>query len=143
MKRERFWLQHGWRILFGCAAVIVSMGWAIDSIRQSYARPPMLDFNDAPYRVFTGNMSNGQQDTLMTVSSGQSLILTGGTSSTTNCHIYEDTTMKLDGGSYALVQNGLFSNGQGHLPISAGSTLYMRASGGSCTYYIEGYLVEL
>ncbi len=142
MKQEYVWL-HGWKLLFGLSMLAVSIGWMAQSIQKAYARPPMLKLGDAPYQSFTGGLGNGSQDILLTVPAGQTFIVTGGTSSSPYCHIYENTTLRLNGTSDALTQRGLFSHGQGHLQIAAGSVLSIQASGSSCTYYIEGYLADL
>ena len=125
---------------FGIASIIAAIGFTAQSIQSAHGSRPILDHSNFPYDSFTGSISNGSTVTLLTVPAGQVFIVTGGNSDGPYCDLYQDTTQVLEGNSQAFdSEGGLLNQGNGHLQISSASSLIIRASGSTCTYYLEGY----
>ena len=125
---------------FGIASIIAAIGFTAQSIQMAYGSRPPLDHSNFPYESFTGSLSNGNSSTLLTVPSGQIFIVTGGNSDGSYCDLYNDTTQVLEGNSQAFdAEGGLLNQGKGHIHIPSSTSLIIRASGSTCTFYLEGY----
>jgi len=92
---------------------------------------------------FTGSTPTGST-TVYTVPANRILVVTGATLTTT-ASLYQDTTLKVLGGSFAMVAgstnnpSAVLATGNGHLVFAPGSNVVIN---GSSNYYIQGYLAH-
>lgn len=114
---------------------------------ENYSQPYYLEGyyaapNNCPYENFTGLLSANQTIDLLVVPNDKVFVITGGSASIVEIDLYEDSTLVLDGTAEALyTSTSTFQHGNGHLMISAGSTLKItsNSSSNNTRYYIEGY----
>jgi hypothetical protein len=123
---------------FGVAAAVGSFSRA-----DAQGLGPEVTGGTHPYVSFSGSAPGGNF-TVYTVPSDRILVVTGASMSTV-ASLYQGATLKVHGGSLAMLANGtygggsLLNQGHGHLVFDPGSTVVINGSTG---YYIEGYLAH-
>lgn len=136
-----------WKHLMGIAMIITASGFFARSIQPAQANMPVgMQWGEFPYENFSymdGTLpaiSNGSTHDLLTIPNDRIFIVTAMTSSY-SCYLYVDGNM-LRGGNDLFKYNypTIFTTGNAHLVVPAGSTLQVVANGSTCTVtHFEGY----
>ena len=151
--------MHNWKSLFGVAAIVLSIGFTIQSILPSHAQiGPSVSYGQNPYKAFYGMASQGNTSLLTT--SAETFLITG-----INANDGENLSVEIDGVTaipasaldekqtyhsaqsatydsynWAYARENLFLSGKMMLPVEPGSTLSISCANSSgCFYYIQGY----
>ena len=151
-----------YKILFGIAAMIASIGFTIQSIVPADAlMTSSVSYGSNPYKAFYGTTQQGTTSLLTT--NTETFIITGVTSDDGDdlsvvidgvtvipatsldekdtYHSPQNSTY--DSYNWAYARSNLFLNGNATLPVEPGETLQVNCSNNSgCFYYIQGYYVH-
>ena len=137
-----------YKVLFGYAAILLSIGFVIRSITFAYAYPtgPNVSMGSNPIENIYGydQIAAGNTNTLFTNNTQGPFIITQYLSNTT---LY--CTLQIDGNSILehhknFGQDYVYgaNNFTGTIVVSAGSTLSIKNNAGDyrqCAYYMDGY----
>ena len=121
---------------------LLSAGYFFRSVQTLFADPivhhPSVSKGSFPYMQFTGS---GVNPTVTLLSSTSEFIITTAIMGS-NCDLYSDASLLVKGESEAMSTQNDFAlaTGNGHLRVEAGATISID---GNCTYFIEGYEVEV
>ena len=130
--------------LFGIAAIIMSVGYLLQSLPEAQAlNTPAVDLGANPYRSFHGLGPNHT----MSLDSTQDFIVTTVMSDNSSCALLVNGSSVHSTSQnynpfffYAGTQNSnAFTSGQGHLVIPSGASFALANCG---TWYLEGYYVR-
>lgn len=140
-----------YKVLFGYAAILLSIGFVIRSITFAYAYPtgPSVSMGSIPYETFAGGLSvTGQSSSpnkskvLLTVPSDNIFVVTTcitGNRISIN-EVISGTSSNL--GGWGCHTEGALRNGNSHIVVDSGAELKVSMSGStqsSQSYFIEGY----
>ena len=107
-----------------------------------YIEGHYMEESSFPYTSYTGSLSSGQSQTLLTVPSGKEFILTRLSMNAIQVDLYENNTLRVKGASRAFYEPySSFNKGTAHVLFSAGNTVRLiNNSPYTRDYYMEGYL---
>ena len=137
-----------YRILIGIAAIIAATGYLLRSLPDAQAQSlgPVVSLGEAPWLSFTGEVAEGVEETIYTVPTDQVFVLTGGCLDYANSDIYEDSTLKIEGGSNAIycstTNSAMLGLNTSHIVFAAGSEVIIDAGPGHVEYFLQGYLAH-
>ena len=136
-----------WKQLMGLSMVIAASGFFVRSFQTAQANTPVgMQWGDFPYENFSymdgslPTISDGNTHNLLTIPNDRIFIVTAMTANYP-CYLYVDGAM-LRGGNNLFSYNypTIFSTGNAHLVVPAGSTLQIVATGSNCSVsHFEGY----
>jgi len=136
------------RNLFGLAAVILSVSVLVHAMSPASAYPGGMEVTggESPYVSFTGRIDPSTTSTVYTIPADRVFVLTGAVANSNDVHLYESETMKVNGYSNVMSddgQNGFLTQGNGTVVFAGASALRVHNDSGSHRYYsIQGYLAH-
>jgi hypothetical protein len=137
-----------YRILIGIAAIIAATGYLLRSLPDAQAQSlgPVVSLGEAPWVSITGEVEQETTETIYTVPSDQVFVLTGACLDYSGSDIYEDSTLKIDAGSYASYCSsthlGMLGQNTSHIVFAAGSEVIIDAGNNTVEYLMQGYLAH-
>jgi len=134
--------------IFAVAVLVAAIAYFIDSLGAANASfsGPTITGGESPWISFAGDptLLMGESETIYTVPSDRSLVITGARLSTSLVDLYEGETLRIDGGSDAM-SYGFLAHGNGHISFPAGAEVRLVNPDGSSArpyYIIFGYLAH-
>ena len=130
-----------YKILFGYAAVLLSIGFVIRSITFAYAYPtgPSVSMGSIPYASFSGKNNTS----ILTTNSNENFIITGVVTSSSSCYLYVEDTVAIKN-AFLWKETASQLNNSLNIVVSPNSTVRMaggtnNTSSCSDSWYVQGY----
>ena len=136
------------RNLLGISAVMLSSAVLIHSLKSADASMPVgMQHGQFPYVSFSHHDGtipyvNNSTQNVLTVPSDRIFIVTGMVDSSNSCNLYVDGSI-IRGGNSIFYETNMFTTGNAHLVIPAGSTLQIHSNGYCLVRHLEGYYAHL
>ena len=137
------------RNLFGIAAILAAGGYFVQTLSDAEAQSfgPVISAGEAPWKTFTGNVLASTSEVIYTVPSDQIFVLTGICLAYASTDVYQDSTLKIEGGSNAAYCSsssvGMLGLNNGHVVFEPGTELIIETDTHQPSdYMIQGYLAH-
>jgi|GEM_PF-5659615 len=112
------------------------------STSNFYIEGHYSEATDFPYQSYTGSLSSGQSQNLLTVPSNKEFVIVRLSINAIQVDVYEDNQLRVKGASRVFIEpHSSFNKGTAHLRFPSGSTIKLINNGAyTRDYYMEGYL---